>query len=117
VPSAPESNPFARASNYFGAAQDAQAPESATTIGAVPLTAIVVHVTRSGTRTDELLAAFANQLERDTQAPDERAHVRILLKQPVSAAWQRVYDALEAAGDDWHEHLHLNPQPNSIPHQ
>jgi hypothetical protein len=77
----------------------------------VPLTAIVVHVTRPGGRANELLAAVAEQLGRGTPIPDERGHVRILLEESEGAAWQRVHDALDAAGDDWHEHLHVNPRP------
>jgi predicted Rdx family selenoprotein len=77
----------------------------------VPLTAIVVHVTRPGGRADELLAAMTEHLGRETLAPDERGHVRIVLEDTEGAAWQRVHDALDAAGDDWNEYLHLNPQP------
>jgi hypothetical protein len=76
----------------------------------VPLTAIVVHVTRPGQRANELLAAVAEHLGRATPIPDERGHVRILLEESEGAAWQRVEDALDAAGDDWHEHLHVNPR-------
>ena len=76
----------------------------------VPLTAIVVHVTRPGGRAEELLAAVAKQLDRGTQIPDERGHVRILLEECEGAAWQRVNDALDAAGDDWPEYLHVNPR-------
>jgi hypothetical protein len=77
----------------------------------VPLTAIVVHVTRPGGRTNELLAAMTEHLGRQTLVPDERGHVRVLLEESEGAAWQRVHDALDAAGDDWHEYLHVNPQP------
>jgi predicted Rdx family selenoprotein len=77
----------------------------------VPLTAIIVHVMRPGRRADELLAAVAKNLGRGTQIPDERGHVRILLEESEGAAWQRIHDALDAAGDDWHEHLHVNPRP------
>jgi hypothetical protein len=54
----------------------------------VPLTAIVVHVTRPGRRADELLVAVAKHLGRGTQIPDERGHVRILLEESEGAAWQ-----------------------------
>ena len=77
----------------------------------VPLTAIIVHVTLPGRRADELLAAVAEHLGRGTQIPDERGHVRILLKESEGAAWQHIHDALDAAGDDWHEHLHVSPRP------
>jgi hypothetical protein len=43
----------------------------------VPLTAIVVHVTRPGRRADELLAAVAKHVGGATPIPDERGHVRI----------------------------------------
>jgi hypothetical protein len=77
----------------------------------VPLTAIVVHVTRPGRRANELLAAVAKQLGRATPIPDERGHARMVLEESEGTAWQRVNDALDAAGDDWHEHLHMNPRP------
>jgi hypothetical protein len=77
----------------------------------VPLTAIVIHVTRPGARADALLAAATRRLGRGTPAADERGHVRILLEEPQAAAWDHVHDALDAAGDDWHEHLHINPRP------
>ena len=75
----------------------------------MPLTAIVVHVTRPGPRADELLTAVASHLGQEMHAPDERGHVRLLLEQGADASWQRVHDALEAAGDDWQEHLQLHP--------
>jgi hypothetical protein len=78
----------------------------------VPLTAIVVHVTRPGARADALLAALAANLGRENQRPDERGHVRFLLEEREDTGWQRVHDALEAAGDDWQEHLHVNPRPS-----
>jgi hypothetical protein len=81
-----------------------------TTITLVPLTAIVVHVTRPGGRANELLAVLATELGRETPM-DERGHVRILLEESEAAAWQRVNDALDAAGDDWREYLHVNPRP------
>ena len=81
----------------------------------MPLTAIVLHVVRPGGRADELLAGLASRLGRAMHPADERGHVRILLEQPEGPAWQRVHDALEAAGDDWEEHLHLNPRPGQAP--
>ena len=79
--------------------------------GTVPLTAIVLHVVRPGGRADELLAGLASHLGMTTQPPDELGHVRILLEEPEGPAWQHVHDALAAAGEDWEEHLHLNPRP------
>jgi hypothetical protein len=77
----------------------------------VPLTPIVVHVVRPGGRADELLAALSTHLGRKVQPPDELGHVRILLEEPMAAAWQHVRDGLDAAGEDWRQHLQLNPLP------
>ena len=77
----------------------------------MPLTAVIVHVTRPGPRADELLAAVGSHLGQPMHAPDERGHVRLLLEERQDAGWQHVHDALEAAGDDWREHLQLNPLP------
>ena len=44
-------------------------------------------------------------------APSPQPGVRILLQEPLAPAWQRVHDGLAAAGDDWQEHLQLNPLP------
>ena len=72
----------------------------ATTIGLVPLTAIIVHVMRPGRRVDGA-ARCRRQGSRPRNAhPDERGHVRILLEESEGAAWQRIHDALDAAGDD-----------------
>lgn len=78
----------------------------------MPLTAIVIHVTRRGPRADELLAGLSARLGRDVPAPDERGHVRILFEEGGSAAWHHVQEALDAAGDDWRECLHVNAEPH-----
>ncbi|HEY3187011.1 MAG TPA: hypothetical protein VGJ70_06030 [Solirubrobacteraceae bacterium] len=77
----------------------------------MPLTAIVVHVTRPGRRADELLAAVADHLGRAPPAPDSQGAVRILLEEPEGAAWDHVREALDAAGDDWNEHVLVHPRP------
>jgi hypothetical protein len=33
------------------------------------------------------------------------------MQEPPAAAWQHVHDELVAAGEDWEEHLQLNPLP------
>ena len=77
----------------------------------MPLTPIVVRVVRPGGRADELLAALADHLGRAVAPPDELGHVRVLMQEPPAAAWQHVHDGLVAAGEDWEEHLQLNPLP------
>jgi hypothetical protein len=78
----------------------------------VPLTPIVVHVVRPGARAEELLVALSRHLGQEISAPDELGHVRILLQEPLVPAWQQVHDGLAAAGDDWEQHLQLNPLPS-----
>ena len=77
----------------------------------MPLTAIIIHVTQPGKRAGVLLDAATSHLGRETPAADERGHIRILLEEPEGAAWDHVHDALDAAGDDWHEYLHMNARP------
>jgi hypothetical protein len=77
----------------------------------VPLTAIVIHVTHPGQRADALLASATKHLGRETWSADERGDVRILLEEAGGDAWDHVHDALDAAGDDWQEHLHIRPRP------
>ena len=60
---------------------------------------------------DVLAADMRRHLGRAVGPPDERGHVRILLQEPLVPAWQRVHDGLAAAGDDWEQHLQLNPLP------
>jgi hypothetical protein len=76
----------------------------------VPLTAIIVQVTRPGDRADALLTAIARQLGRETPSADERGHVRFLLELREGEAWDRVHDALDAADADWHHDLSMNPR-------
>jgi hypothetical protein len=78
----------------------------------VPLTPIVVHVVRPGARAEELLVALSSHLGRAVSPPDELGYVRILLREPLAPAWQRVHDGLAAAGDDWEQYLQLNPLPS-----
>jgi hypothetical protein len=76
----------------------------------VPLTAIIVHVTRPGDRADALLTAVARHIGAATPTADERGHVRFLLEAPGGAAWDRVHEALDAADADWEQDLHMDPR-------
>jgi predicted Rdx family selenoprotein len=74
-------------------------------------TEITVRVIRRGPRAHELLAAVARHLGKDALEPDDLHAVRIPLSERGPVAWERVRDALDAAGSDWREWLHLEARP------
>jgi hypothetical protein len=78
----------------------------------MPLVPIRIVVTRPDKHADELLAAVARRLPRDAIAPDDNGVAHIVFEDAASsgAAWDDVYNALEAAGDDWRDYLHLGPR-------
>ena len=72
---------------------------------------ITVRVIRKGPRAAELLGATGAKLDRGSIEPDDRGFVRIEMNERGPAAWERVRDALDAAGPDWREWLHLEARP------
>jgi len=52
-------------------------------------------------------------LHRDALTPDERGVVYVVLDDEANAgaASERVHAALDAAGKDWGDDLHLGPRP------
>jgi hypothetical protein len=81
----------------------------------VPLVSIRIVVTHPSERADDLLATAARRLTRKAIAPDDNGVAHILLDDAPSsgAAWDDVHDALEAAGEDWSDYLHLGPRPTT----
>ena len=78
----------------------------------MPITPISVHVLRAGERADELLAAAALAVSGNPDfRPESTADpiVRFLVDLPARQAYELVVGALEKAGDDWDEHLLVNP--------
>jgi len=70
--------------------------------------AIRLIVIRDDPRARALLADVARRLELDELEPDEHGDVYVAVApSPDGDAWQRVRGALDAAGDDWWEYLHL----------
>ena len=67
----------------------------------MPLTAVIVHVTRPGPRADELLAAVGSHLGQPMHAPDERGHVRLLLEERQDAGWQARDDTASGFAATW----------------
>ena len=74
-------------------------------------TEITVRVARKGPRVHELLGSVAARLGKDDLEPDTRGVVGIELPERGPVAWERVRDALDAAGSDWREWLHLEARP------
>ena len=72
---------------------------------------ITLRVIRKGPRSAELLHATGAKLDKGAIEPDDRGFVRIELPERGPAAWERVRDALDAAGTDWREWLHLEARP------
>jgi hypothetical protein len=70
-------------------------------------------VIREDGHADALLAEVARRLGTGPLAPDPHGDVYIEIDGAGEAAWQRVRDALDAAGDDWWAYLHLPPHPRA----
>jgi predicted Rdx family selenoprotein len=73
---------------------------------------ITLHVLRRGPRAQELLTDVAERLGLDALEPDDHGVVRVRLGRRGPQAWDAVNQALDAAGPDWRERLHLSPRPN-----
>lgn len=79
----------------------------------MPEAVITLHVLKRGDRARQLLDSVADQLGLAPVEPDDHRVVRLTIGNArPPRAWERVRDALDAAGDDWREWLHLQPRPN-----
>ena len=73
---------------------------------------ITVRVLRKGKRTEEILGEIGERLrQRRDLEPNDRGAIEIRLSGRAPRAWEEVRDALDAAGDDWRQWLHLAPRP------
>ena len=81
----------------------------------MPLVSIRIVVTHPSERASALLAAAARRLTRKVIAPDDNGVAHILFDDASSsgAAWDNVHDALEAAGEDWSDYIHLGQRPTT----
>jgi len=63
---------------------------------------------RDDARTRTILADVARRLEVGTLEPDGRGDIQITVEpSPEADGWNRVRRALDAAGDDWWQYIHL----------
>jgi hypothetical protein len=72
---------------------------------------ITLRVVRRGPRTQEVLDVAGRSLGKDDVEADEHGVVRLTLPERGPAAWDRVRDALDAAGSDWRQWVHLEARP------
>ena len=71
-----------------------------------------MRVLRHGARTEELLDALAERFGRDRVRSDEYGAVHVRVAGRPGPAWDALRDALDAAGSDWRQWLHLEPRPS-----
>lgn len=73
---------------------------------------ITMRVLRKSARTDEILRHVGERLrQRDELEPNDRGAIEVRLGGRAPRAWEDVRDALDDAGDDWRQWLHLSPRP------
>ena len=74
-------------------------------------TIIVVRVLRKNPRAQEILASLSRSLDVDELEADRSGDIPLRLHDRGPRAWERVRDALDEAGSDWRQWIHLAPRP------
>ena len=72
---------------------------------------ITLRIIRRSPRTTEILEEVGERLRQKELEPNDRGAIEIRLGGRAPRAWEDVRDALDAAGDDWRQWLHLAPRP------
>jgi hypothetical protein len=72
---------------------------------------ITLRIIRKGPRTTEILDELADRLRQKDLEPNDRGAIEVRVSGRAPRAWEDVRDALDAAGDDWRQWLHLAPRP------
>jgi hypothetical protein len=74
-------------------------------------TLITLRILRDGARTDELLGRVERRFGGDRLRRDDFGAVEIRVSGRGAVAWDEMRDALDAAGSDWRQWVHLPPRP------
>ena len=74
-------------------------------------TVIVVRVLRRSPRAQEILEDVGRTLGVDDLEPDRSGAIPLRVGDRGPRAWERVRDALDRAGSDWRQWIHLAPRP------
>ena len=74
-------------------------------------TVITLRIWRKGDRAHELLGRLGQELGREDVAADDHGIVRLRMDGRGGKSWDALRDALDRAGPDWREWLHLESRP------
>ncbi|HEV2815279.1 MAG TPA: hypothetical protein VGW10_18635 [Solirubrobacteraceae bacterium] len=74
-------------------------------------TIITLRIWRKGPRGEELLERLAAELGRSDVVADDSGLVRLRMDGRGGKSWDTLRDALDRAGSDWREWLHLESRP------
>ena len=74
-------------------------------------TVITLRIWRKGQRAQELLDQLAQELGRGDIEADDHGIVRLRMDGRGGKSWDALRDALDRAGSDWREWLHLESRP------
>ena len=72
---------------------------------------ITLRLLRKGRRGEELLQRLGQELGRDDIVADKGGVVRLRLDGRAGKSWDALRDALDRAGSDWREWVHLEARP------
>ena len=74
-------------------------------------TVITIRLLRKGARGEELLQRLAAELGRSDVEADKNGIIRLRVDGRAGKAWDSLRDALDRAGSDWREWVHLESRP------
>jgi hypothetical protein len=74
-------------------------------------TIITLRIWRKGRRAEELLERLGRELGRSDVVADASGLVKLRMDGRAGKSWDSLRDALDRAGSDWREWLHLESRP------
>ena len=83
----------------------------AATVPIMAETTFVLRVWRKGRRGEELLERLGAELGRHDLVADDSGVVRLRMEGRGGRSWDALRDALDRAGPDWREWIHLEARP------